>query len=193
WPLVTPFTLRSGSQFRPPPPPALTSPEYTAAFNQVKELGSFDSPTRTADQTEAALFWQGIVLPNAAQWNQIAHRIPLSQGTPLVATARLFALLNLSWADSSIACWDAKYTYNFWRPVTAIRAADTDGNPDTEPDPDWSPLMATPSHPSYPAAHACISGSGAAVLASFFGTDELPFSFSCDGLPGVTRSFDSFS
>src|SRR5262249_24182240 len=196
WPGAPPFPLPSASQFRPPPPPALTSAEYTAAFNEVKELGALDSPTRTADQTEAALFWQGVVTPNTgtlAQWNGVAQQVAAAQRTSLVDNARLFALLNLAAADTRLACWDAKYTYNFWRPVTAIRAADTDGNPDTDPDPDWTPLMATPSHPSYPAAHACISGSGAAVLASFFGTDELPFSFSWDGLPGVTRSFDSFS
>jgi membrane-associated phospholipid phosphatase len=196
WGSVTPFALQSASQFRPPPPPALTSPEYTAAFNQVKDLGAFDSPTRTADQTEAAMFWQGVVGPNVVateNWNQIAQRVAVAQGNTLVGNARLFALMNLALADAAIACWDAKYTYNFWRPVTAIRAADTDGNPDTEADPNWTPLLATPSHPSYPSAHASFSGGCAEVLASYFGTDDIPFTYSWVGLPGVTRSFAGFS
>src|SRR5262249_30590738 len=96
-------------------------------------------------------------------------------------------------ADDQIACWDSKFTYNFWRPVTAIRAADTTGNPDTVADPNWTPLFATPAHPSYPSAHATYSTSCATALALFFGTDAIPFSFWWDGLPGVTRSFDSFS
>jgi membrane-associated phospholipid phosphatase len=196
WPQVTPFCLQSASQFRSPPPPALTSPEYTAAFNQVKELGALDSTTRTADQTEAALFWQGIAIANngaIGQFDQIARIVAVDQGNTLVDNARLFALLDMAQADLYIAVWDSKYTYNFWRPVTAIRAADTTGNPDTEADPTWTPLMATPSHPSYPAAHATVSTGAATVLADFFGTDAIPFSISYPGLPGVTRSFDSFS
>src|SRR5262249_42320735 len=145
----------------PGPPPQLTSSEYTAAFNEVKELGSLDSATRTADQTEAAMFWQGVVTPNTGslgQWNGVAQVVAAAQRTSLADNTRLFALLNLADADVTIACWDAKYTYTFWGPVTAIRAADTDGNPDTEADPNWTPLLATPSHPSYPAAHGCASG-----------------------------------
>jgi hypothetical protein len=196
WPLVTPFCLQSASQFRPPPPPALTSPEYTAAFNQVKDVGAFDSTTRTADQTEAGLFWQAINTPNSSpigMWNEIAAEVAVAKNNTLVQNARLFALLNLDGADDQIACFDGKYTYNFWRPVTAIRAADTTGNPDTVADPNWTPLFATPSHPSYPSAHATYSTSIATVLAAFFGTDAIPFSLSFEGLPGVTRSFDSFS
>jgi membrane-associated phospholipid phosphatase len=193
WPSVTPFALERASQFRPPAPPPLTSAEYAAAFNQIKELGALDSPTRTADQTEAALFWQGVVTPNAAGWwNEIAQRVAVERGNSLVDNARLFALLNLAQADALIASFDGKYTYNFWRPVTAIRAVDQ-GNPNTERDPSWTPLMATPSHPSYPSNHATNSTAAAVVLASFFGTDAIPFSFSWEGLPGVTRSFDSFS
>src|SRR5947209_848379 len=146
WGFVTPFTLKSASQFRSPPPPALTSPEYTAAFNQVKELGSFDSTTRTPDQTESALFIAGPVTPNASLWNQIAHQLAISHGNTLVDNARMFALVNLTQADSAIAGWDAKFIYNFWRPVTAIRAADTDINPDTQADPNWTPLIVTTNH-----------------------------------------------
>jgi membrane-associated phospholipid phosphatase len=196
WPLVSPFCLQSASQFRPPPPPALTSPEYTAAFNLLKEMGSFTSATRTADQTEAALFWQGIATPSstpAGMWNEIAQEVAVAQTNSLVQNSRLFALLDLAEGDFGVATMDGKYAYNFWRPVTAIRAADTDGNPDTEADPSWTPLMATPNHPSYPAAHSTLSTACATVLASFFGTDAVSFSLSWEGLPGVSRSFDSFS
>jgi membrane-associated phospholipid phosphatase len=196
WGLVTPFCLQSGSQFRPPPPPALTSAEYTAAFNQIKDLGSIDSTTRTPDQTEASIFWQGVYAsPNCylTMLNQIARQVAETRGNSLVDDARLFALLDLTLADSYIACWEAKYTYNFWRPVTAIRAADSDGNPDTEADPNWTPLMATPNFPSYPSGHSSVIGGSAAILAAFFGTDAIPFSVSYPGLPGVTRSYDSFT
>jgi PAP2 superfamily len=196
WGMVTPFCLQSGSQFRTPPPPALTSPEYTAAFNQVKDVGSLDSTTRSADQTEAALFWQSITTPTSSAlgiWNVIAGEVAVAKNNTLVQNARLFALLNLIGADDQIACWDSKFTYNFWRPVTAIRAADTTGNPDTVADPNWTPLFATPSHPSYPGAHATFSTSQATLLGDFFGTDTIPFSLSWEGLPGVTRSFASFS
>jgi hypothetical protein len=128
-----------------------------------------------------------------AIWNLIAQAVAVSQGNSLAENARLFALLDLTQGDFAIACWESKYTYNFWRPVTAIRAADTDGNPDTVADPNWTPLMATPSHPSYPAAHGSLSGGSATVLTSFFGTAAIPFNVSWEGLPGVTRSFDSFS
>lgn len=196
WPYITPFAISSASQYRPDGPPALASAEYAADFNQVKSVGSLDSATRTADQTEAALFWQGIVTPHGGaveNFNSIAHIVAESYGTSLAENARMFALLNLAQGDAAIACWDAKYTYDFWRPVTAIRAADTDDNPDTEADPTWTPLIATPAHPSYTSAHSCISGAAATNLANFFGTDEISFSYSWGGLPGVTRSFTSFS
>jgi hypothetical protein len=119
--------------------------------------------------------------------------VAIANSNSLVQNARLFALLNLAEADSMIANFEAKYTYNFWRPVTAIRAADTDGNPDTDPDPSWTPLLATPSFPSYPSLHSTVSTASATVLASFFGTDAVSFSLSWEGLPGVTRSYDSFS
>jgi hypothetical protein len=187
WGMVTPFCLQSGSQFRPPPPPALTSAEYTAAFNEVKDLGSFDSTTRIPDQTEAAIFWQGVYAsPNCflTMLNQIARQVSQDRGISLVDNARLFALLDLTLADSYIASWEAKYTYNFWRPVTAIRY---------DTDPNWTPLMATPNFPSYASAHSTVVAGSAAILASFFGTDAIPFSVSYAGLPGVTRSYDSFT
>jgi membrane-associated phospholipid phosphatase len=173
-----------------------SSPAFAGNAPACKSSGARDSTTRTADQTEAALFWQGIAIANngaIGHFDQIAQTVAVAQGNTLVQNARLFALLDMTQADLYIACWDSKYTYNFWRPVTAIRAADTDGNPDTEPDSNWTPLMSTPSHPSYPAAHATVSSGAATVLASFFGMDAIPFSISYGGLPGVTRSFGSFS
>jgi len=195
WGYVTPFAIPSDSAFRPPPPPALNSPEYTAAFNEVESLGAANSTTRTAEQSQIARFWYGAAgtFTAGGYWDQIAQEVAVARGDSLVQNARLFALLNMAQADASFAVWDAKYTYNFWRPVTAIRAADTDGNPDTAPDPTWTSFLVTPAHPSYISGHSGVSGASAAVLAAFFGTDAISFSFSSDSLPGVTRSFTSFS
>jgi membrane-associated phospholipid phosphatase len=195
WGSVTPFCIPSDSAFGAPPPPSLTSADYTAAFNEVKSLGAANSTTRTAEQSQIARFWYGAAgtFTATGYWNQIAQEVAQQRGDSLVQDARLFALLNLSQADAYFAVWDTKYTYNFWRPVTAIRAADTDGNPDTAADPAWTPFLVTPAHPSYNSGHSGISGAAAAVLAAFFGTDAIPFSFSSDSLPGVTRSYASFS
>jgi hypothetical protein len=190
WGQVTPFVLDTASQFRPPPPPALTSDAYADAVNEVQSLGSATSTTRTPEQTEIGKFWNP---PIQNFWNQIADEVAAAHHTDLPTTARLFAALNLSFADSAIAFYDAKYTYQLWRPVTAIRLADTDGNPNTVADPNWLPLAGnTPADPSYPGAHSTISAAGADVLASFFGDDQ-SFAVTSPALPGVTRSFDSFS
>ncbi|HYQ11786.1 MAG TPA: vanadium-dependent haloperoxidase [Gaiellaceae bacterium] len=190
WGQVTPFVLDSGSQFRPVPPPALTSDAYADAINEVQSLGSATSTTRTLEQTEIGKFWNP---PIQNFWNQIADEVATAHHTDLPTTARLFAALNLSFADSAIAFYDAKYTYQLWRPVTAIRLADNDGNPNTVADPNWLPLAGnTPADPSYPGAHSTISAAGADVLASFFG-DNQSFAVTSPALPGVTRSFDSFS
>jgi membrane-associated phospholipid phosphatase len=190
WGQVTPFVLDRGDQFRPAPPPALTSDAYAAAINEVQSLGSATSTTRTAEQTEIGKFWNP---PIQNFWNQIAQTVALSQHSDLPTTARLFAVLNLSVADSAIAFYDAKYTYRLWRPVTAIRLADTDGNPSTVADPNWLPLSGnTAADPSYPGAHSTISAAGADVLASFYG-DQQHFSITSPALPGVIRAFDSFS
>jgi hypothetical protein len=190
WGQVTPFVLDSGSQFRPVPPPALTSDAYADAINEVQSLGSATSTTRTPEQTEIGKFWNP---PIQNFWNQIADEVATAHHTDLPTTARLFATLNLSFADSAIAFYDAKYTYQLWRPVTAIRLADSDGNPNTVADPNWLPLAGnTPADPSYPGAHSTISAAGADVLASFFG-DNQSFAVTSPALPGVTRSFDSFS
>jgi membrane-associated phospholipid phosphatase len=194
WRYVTPFAMTSGSQFRPDAPPALDSAEYAAAFNEVKDLGSATSTSRTAEQTQIARFWNDGLGTAFAQgyWNRIAQTVATEQGLGLVEDARLFALLNIATADAGIACWDAKYTYNLWRPVTAIRAADTDGNADTAADATWTPLLTTPNFPSYTSAHSTVSAAAAGVLAALFG-DSYHFTVTADGLPGVTRSFDSFA
>jgi hypothetical protein len=190
WGQVAPFVLASGDQFRPAPPPALTSDAYAAAINEVESLGSATSTTRTSDQTQIGQFWNP---PIQNFWNQIAQSVALSHHSDLPTTARLFAELNLSFADSVIAFYDAKYTYQLWRPVTAIRLADTDGNPNTVADPNWLPLAGnTAADPSYPGAHSSISAAGADVLASIYGNKQ-HFSVSSPALPGVTRSFSSFS
>jgi uncharacterized protein (TIGR03118 family) len=195
WPAVTPFALQSASQFRPPPPPALTSPEYTAAYNEVKDLGRVDSTVRTPEQTEIARFWEAKAgTPQiAGYWNLIAEDAAQSQGNTLNQNARLFAELNVTLADDAIAFFDAKYTYNRWRPVTAIQLADQTGNPDTVPDPNWLPLLNTAPHPSYVSAHGATSGAAAAVLANFFGTDDISVSLTSEDLPGDTHTFPSFS
>jgi hypothetical protein len=195
WPFVTPFALDSGSQFRPPPPPSLTSPEYTAAYDEVKDLGRIDSTIRTPEQTEIAKFWEGKAgTPQiVGYWNEIAETAAQSQGNNLDENARLFAELNVTLADDAIAFFDAKYTYNRWRPVTAIQLAKETGNPDTIGDPNWLPLLNTAPHPSYVSAHGATSGAAASVLANFFGTDNISFSLTSEDLPGVAHSFSSFS
>jgi PAP2 superfamily len=190
WGQVTPFVLDSGNQFRPAPPPALRSDAYAAAINEVESLGSATTTTRTPEQTQIGQFWSP---PIQNFWNQIAQSVALSRHSDLPTTARLFAALNLSLADSVIAFYDAKYTYQLWRPVTAIRLADTDGNPNTVADPNWLPLAGnTAADPSYPGAHSTISAAAAGVLAGFYG-DKQHFSLTSSALPGVTRSFNSFT
>jgi hypothetical protein len=195
WPFVTPFALKSGSQFRPGPPPALTSADYTRAFQEVKALGGDGTTTpstRTAEQTEIAFFWAGLGVSNAgvAIWNQIAQTVATAHDLSLADNARLFAQLSVANADAFIASFDAKYTYNYWRPVTAIRAAETDGNPDTLQDSTWTPLIATPNHPSYVSNHATQSRAAAEALAAFFGTDQVSFTATW---AGVDRSFKKFT
>ena len=195
WPSVTPFAMTSGSQFRPPGQPALSSSNWAAEFNQTKELGSKTSATRSAEQTDIARFWAdgaGTVTP-PGHWNVIARDVAAQRGTTLEQNARLFALLNIAVADAAICSWDAKYAYNFWRPITAIRMADTDGNNDTEADSAWTPLLVTPNFPEYTSGHSTFSSAGAAILGGFFGSDAVAFTTLSDDLPGVSRSFNSFS
>jgi hypothetical protein len=191
WSHVTPFALESANQFRLGPPPALTSDAYTDAFNEVKSLGIVKSTTATHDQALTGQFWNGAI---QNYWNEITQTAALAHNLSTAQSARLFALLNLSFADGVIAFYDTKYTYNFWRPVTAIQGAAIDGNPQTIPDPAWLPEVGkTTPDPSYPGAHAVISAAGASVLNSFFEKKDLDFVVTSEVLPGVTRSFTNFS
>jgi membrane-associated phospholipid phosphatase len=189
WGDVTPFVLRSGAQFRPAPPPALTSAEYAQALNEVKSLGQDSSTTRTPDETVIGKFWAP---PIWNTWNAIAEDAALAHHTNLERTAAMFAALDLSFADSAIAMYDAKYHYQLWRPITAIRLADTDGNSATIGDPTWTPLAVTAADPSYPGAHSTISAAGAAVLSAFFGNRD-DIRVSSPALPGIVRTFGSYS
>ncbi|MBI2929481.1 MAG: vanadium-dependent haloperoxidase, partial [Verrucomicrobia bacterium] len=172
WGFITPFAMMDHAQFRPPGPPALASAEYAADCNDVKALGVALGSTRTADQDEIALFWAdgaGTETP-PGHWNSIAQDVASAHGNTLEQNARLFALLNLAMADAAICAWDAKYTFNFWRPVTAIRNGDTDGNDATIPDPTWSSFIGTPPFPDYVSGHSTFSGAASTVLALFYGT-----------------------
>jgi hypothetical protein len=189
WRFVTPFVLRRGDQFRTEGPPSLGTDAWAEDFDETRRLGRVDSAARTPEQTEVALCGAEPALPI---WNRVARAVSAQRSTGLVDNARLFALLNLAMADATIACWDSKYTYRFWRPVTAIPAAGTDGNDATEADPAWTPLRPTPLHPEYPSAHSCSSGAAAEVLTRLLGADT-PFSNSTSTCPvGVVRSYNSF-
>jgi len=191
WSRVTPFALEHANQFRPGPPPALTSDTYSDAFNQIKSLGITNSTAATADEALTGRFWNGAI---QNYWNEISQTFSLAHSLTTAQSARLFALLNLCFADDVIAFYDAKYTYNFWRPVTAIRAADPGINSETVADPNWLPEVGkTAPDPSYPGAHAVISASGAEVLISFFDRDHAEFNVTSEVLPGVKRSFTSIS
>ncbi|HEX6510199.1 MAG TPA: vanadium-dependent haloperoxidase [Chloroflexota bacterium] len=190
-PYVTPFVLQSASQFRAPPPPALTSAQYAADYNEVMSLGSINSTTRTADQTQIALFWFD---DDAYMWNSVARMVAEQKQTTLTQDAKLFAELNVAMFDGLIGIFDSKYLYNFWRPEAAIHAGDTDGNPATAGDATWTPLRPTPAHPDYPSAHTSSGAAASTVLASFFG-DATSFSFTTRTvLPAnAVRSYTSFS
>jgi hypothetical protein len=186
-----PWSIQSPNQFRPDGQRSLTSDEYAAAFNEVKKMGSAINSPRTPDQTLLALFWAG---NTPAFWNRIAGSVISDHPRmSMIWEARLLALLNIAMADAAIACWDAKYTYQFWRPITAITLADHDGNPDTNVDLSWTPLLGgTPAHPEYVSGHSTISASAARVLAHFFGNNTA-FRIDSEKVPGIWRSFPSFS
>ena len=190
---MTPWVLTRPSQFRLPPPNALISPEYAADYNEIKTMGVYSGSLRTADQSELVLFWAG---NTPLYWNRIASGLSASGGLSLTENAHLFALLNVAMADAGIACWDSKYRFVFWRPITAIRLGDTDGNASTDPDTEWTPWLdalpsGTPPHPGYPSGHSTVSGAAAYVLAAAFG-DNTAVSITSEIRPG-TRSFASFS
>lgn len=194
WGHVQPFALSRGSQFRPPGPPQLDSAAYAAELEQVRLLGGTQSAIRTPEQTLIAYFWADFTytVTPPGHWNQIARQVAANLGLALAPKARLFALLNIALADAAIATWDAKYAYNFWRPVTAIPQADLDGNPATTADPEWSPLLTTPSFPEYVSGHSAFSAAAATVLARFLGTDHVDFTVASDSVPDVIRAYSSF-
>ena len=190
---MTPWVLTRPSLFRLPPPPALTSDVYTADYNESRTMGVFSGSQRTDDQSELALFWAG---NTALYWNRIASQLAAQQTRSLLENAHLFALLNVAMADAAIACWDSKYRYVFWRPITAIRSGDLDGNPATDVDPAFVPWLdffpgGTPAHPEYPSGHSTVSGAAAFILSEVFGANT-SFSVNSDVRPG-TRSFANFA
>ncbi|MBV9414610.1 MAG: vanadium-dependent haloperoxidase [Solirubrobacterales bacterium] len=186
---VTPFVLDRAGQFRPAPPPALTSAKYAEDFAEVHALGELNSTARNADETAIGRFWGAA--PIWIAWNQIADQAAAGFGNSLEQNARLFALLDTTLADSAIGLYDAKYAFHRWRPITAITASDQ-GNPNTTADPNWVPLANTANDPSYPGAHATFSQAAATVLEDFFGTDVFSFSLTSPSV-GITRTFTSFS
>jgi len=187
---MTPWVINSPSQFPLPGPSALTSSVYTADFNEVKSVGSLNSNSRTQVQTDIARFWGSANGPNYF-WNRVAVRLAEERHTNLSESARLLALLNVSIADAGIAVWDSKKANIFWRPITAIRLADTDGNIATLEDLTWTPLLTTPPYPDYPSGLCGTSAGGIGVLSDFFG-EKTPFYLDSNGMPGVVRSFPDF-
>jgi hypothetical protein len=202
WADVTPFVLHHSSQFRAAPPYAVTSHKYTADFNEVKALGGDDITTpsaRTAEQTEIALFW---IESSPLQWNRIARAVSTDEGLDLWENARLFGLLNVALADGYIGTFESKNHYNFWRPVTAIQLADSDGNPQTAADATWTPLRPTPPITDHDSGHSVEGAAAAEVLKEFFGTDDIGFEAcsltlapgsTCNDVAPVFRSYSSFS
>ncbi|MFC7650133.1 vanadium-dependent haloperoxidase [Streptosporangium lutulentum] len=174
--------------FRTSGPPTLTGKRYAQDINEVKKVGSKTSAVRTEDQTQAAIWWQD---RNGGDW-EIKRQLATTQRLSTLQTARMYAMVNLSKADATIACNSEKAAWHFWRPITAIREAGTDGNPDTTPDSDWEPLLDTPPHPDFTSGHTCSTGASMSSLTHFFGRDDLSFSaFSPDA--GATRAYHSFS
>jgi hypothetical protein len=190
WGQVTPFGLANGSQFRLPPPPALHTGKYANDYNEVELLGRINSPFRPQDRTDVARFYAAATPVQV--WNSGARQVSAAQGKTLSENARIFALLAMAMADGSIATFDTKYHYNFWRPVTAIRNGDLDGNGLTDPDPDWLPLITTPSFPSYPSAHATLSGAARAVLERAFGKRGHAITLSNPALPGIVLNYTAW-
>lgn len=190
--IVTPFTLKSGSQFRLDPPPDLTSEEWARDYTEVKSIGSLSSTTRTAEQTDIGYFWadSGPVL-----WQNALRNISGNYLNDIGDSARMYALAETALADAQIACWDSKYFYNFWRPITAIQLGDQDGNRRTEADADWQPLINTPNFPEYPSGHAAISGAISHMLQLFFRRDVLNFQMTTTNAMALqkTRTFTRLS
>ena len=193
YPNVKPFALASAAQFMPPPPPALGSPEYAGALNEVKTFGSATSSSRTTDQTQAAQAWASIATPTgmAVFWNFVARSLAESRGTSTVENARLFAMLNMSHHDAFQTSFASKFHYGLWRPVTAIRRADEDGNAATDADPSWSSLIGTPPYPTYAGNVAAIGIANASVLALVLGRDDLEIAYNFPAPTNAARRWSS--
>ena len=190
WGAVRPFALKSGDQFRPPAPYALTTAEWAKDYNEVKRMGAKDGSARSAEQTDIAKFWEFV---GPGTYFPMVRQVAAAKNLDALARARLFALASMAGADGMIAVFDAKYTYNFWRPVTAVRNADLDGNDGTEIDPAWEPLIPTPLHPEYPCAHCITQTAVAQVLQAFFGDDVEHFTLRSPTAPGVERGYSRLS
>lgn len=185
WGNVTPFAMTSPSQFRPGPPLALTSREWATNYNEIKEIGGKNSTKRTSLQTETGRLW---LYTGPATFFPLTVQLSTAKGLSVSENARLFALVAMATADAMVAVFDAKYHYEFWRPITAIRNGDEDNNPDTERDATWEPLGPTPMHPEYPCAHCIVAGAAGTVMQAIFGTGTLPeFSLTTPTAPGVTH------
>ncbi|MBB5061534.1 hypothetical protein HDF16_006270 [Granulicella aggregans] len=190
WGKVTPWVMESGSQFHPAPPPALGSAEWAADYNEIKELGAKKGSRRTSEQTEAARFW---TITGPQSFDPIVRQLAAAPGRNLSQNARLFALVEMAVADSYIAVFEAKYSFNFWRPVTAIRNGDIDGNDATARDPGWESLVDTPMHPEYPCAHCINSGAARAVLESEFGTGPIALTMTSPTSPGMMHKWPTIA
>ena len=195
WGTVACFVLPAGSSLRPAAPPHLASHRYAWEVRQVQALGAANSHHRTAEQTEVAQFWAygpGTATP-PGHWNEIAQQVVPASRLDLCDRARVYALLNLAMADAAVVAWECKYVYGLWRPITAIQLADQDGNPWTEPDASWTPLLPTPPFPEYVSGHSCFSAAAATVLARALGSDRIAFRVGSDDLPGVQRRYRRLS
>lgn len=190
WRNVTPFGIQSSDQFRSDPPPALTSNKYRKSYKEVKEVGAIDSADRPQDRTDVARFFSVATAPYV--WNTAARQVSAAQGRSLSENARAFALINMALSDGLVSSMETKYFYIFWRPVTAIRGGDTDGNPHTDPDAGWTPLVTTPAFPSYPSAHASASYAGRTVVDRILGRRGHVITLSHPGIPDVTLQYTTF-
>ena len=188
WGNVTPWVMERGSQFRPAAPPDLKSAEWARDYKEVNDLGGKKSTTRTAEQTEAARFW---IITGPQSWDSLVRELAAAPGRSLIQNARLFALVEMAGADAYISVFEAKYAFNFWRPITAIRNGDLDGNDATSRDAGWEPLIDTPMHPEYPCAHCITSAAVRVVLESEFGTGAVALSMTSSAAPGVTHKWAS--
>jgi hypothetical protein len=191
WGNVLPWVIRSGWQFRPDQGPSLTSEQYAKDFDEVKSLGSLTSTIRTGEQTNVARFW---LTSAPVVWDGALRAVAVARGLDESEAAHAFALVNIAGADAAIACWDAKYAFNFWRPITAIRLADSDNNPLTTADTTWVPLVATPNFPEFTSGHTAISGAMATMLGLLFGDDSgAAFTVTSPTTPGFSRTWSRFS